>query len=642
VEREFRLKRLLHSEQITALLKDFAPLLGPEVSLAVSDEADHLLASHRPFPLEVVRALWKAVPEAADSGEFSQARIVITPQGAATPICVEAQQVGLIMATGPLPQPAQTHAALTALKCALESLAKVALEKRVTAREALDRYREINLLYNLGETLTTCLDVDELLQRVLIEASQIIQARQGAVLLYDKTGELAIAASTGLTEELETAIMGEHTLTKEVARTGKPRIVSDLAVFTDGEQHIPLLAVPLRTSEQPLGAILLAGKAEGAIFTAGDEKLLSTLAWQAAISLENAHLFDNALQQRDEIATMKYYMDNIFASITSGVITTDIHDIITTFNQAAELILLIPAWWAVNRPYRQVLGFLRSTPLPALIEDVRLSHSTYVDQEICVYLPQGKQLHLNVSLSTLQGSEEEILGVAIVVDDVTEKRQYEQERVLLSRYLPYGLVDRLPHDLAELGLRGERRVITTLFTDIRGFTGLSEVNPPERVMEILNNYLTLAEAAVRFNQGIVDKYMGDAVMALFNTPLLEEKEHAWQAVQAAWALKKAVKSHHQHIAPEERLFLGTGICTGEAVVGNVGTEDRMEYTAIGDMVNLAKRLQESAQSGQILISHTTWERVRDRVQANPLPAMQVRGRQAFTRVYEVVDVVDTT
>jgi adenylate cyclase len=637
IERKPRLKKLVHRKQIITLLKDFAPLFGPEVSLAVSDEPDHLLGSHHPFPLNVAHALWEAAPEA---------EVVVTSHGTATPIYVEAQQVGLVMVTGPLPSPVQTQAALTALRRALESLANVALEKRAVAYEVLDRYREINLLYSLGETLATCLDMDELLQRVLTEASQIIQACQGAILLYGEEGEkdeereLFIAASTGLTEELETVIVKGRTLADEVARTGKPQIVSNVTDLTDGKQQIPLLAVPLLTHERRLGAILLVGKTQGDTFTAGDEKLLSALAWHAAIALENARLFDDVRQQRDEIATMKHYMDNIFASITSGVITIDVHDIITTFNQATERILLVPVQQAVNRPYHQVLGFLLTTPLPNLIEDVHQRHSTYVDQEIRPYLPQGKQLYLNVSLSTLQGSEGDTLGIAIVLDDVTEKHRYEHERALVSRYLPSGLVDQLPLDLAELELREERRVLTVLFADIRGFTRFSEINPPERVLDVLNNYLTLAEAAVRFNQGIVDKYVGDAIMALFNTPLLEEEDHAWQAVRMAWTLKEAVEAYHDYILPEERLFLGFGVCTGVVVVGNMGTADRMEYTAVGDTVNMAKRLQENARPGQILISHMTWEMVRDRVQVKPLPAMRLRGRQSFTRIYELAGLTD--
>ncbi len=552
-------------------------------------------------------------------------------------ICVETRRVGLVMAAGPLPPPAQTQAALTALRRALEFLVGITLEKRAIARETLDRYREINLLYNLGEKLATCLDIDELLQRVLTEANRIIQAHQGAVLLYDESEKLTIAASTGLTEELETAILEGHALADEVARTGEPRIVNE---FAHEEQQIPLLVVPLLTSERQLGAILLAGKAKGAIFTAGDEKLLYALAWQAAISLENARLFDNVRRQRDAITTMKHYMDNIFASIASGVITTDTQDIITTFNKAAETILRVPAWQVQNRPYYQVLGFLRNTSLPDLIEDVRRYRTSYVAQEISPHLPQGEQLHLNVSLSTLEGSGGETLGVAIVLDDVTEKHRYERERALIRRYLPSELVDRLPHDLAELGLHGERRAITAFFTDIRGFTKLSEINPPEWVVEVLNTYHAMAVAEVRSHRGIVDKYMGDGVMALFNTPLLEEEEHAWQAVQTAWVLKETLEAYHRHTALEEQLSVGIGICTGEAVVGNVGVKDRMEYTAIGNPVNIAFFLQGQAQPGQILLCHTTWEAVQDRVLVNPLEALRIKGQQFPTRIYELAGLVD--
>ncbi len=640
MESKTPLSRLLYPEQIETLLQDFGALLGPEVSLAVSDETDQILGNHRAFPTQVAHALRQVASTKSAANNHARENVYITPDGAIMPINVQAQQTGFVLATGLLPNPARTQVIITALGNALESLAKSALEKRSIARETLDRYRELNLLYNLGEALATCLNVKDILKQVLTEASRIIHANRGAILLYDETDTLMIGASAKLTDAWKAAITERQALIEEVIHAGKPQIIEDFDVPTNGEEHKPLLAVPLRTSERPLGVILLADKAGGAMFTAGDEKLVSALAWQATISLENARLFENVQQQRDEIARMKRYMDDIFDSITSGVITINNRDIITTYNRAAEMMLLIPTRQAIGRPYYEVLRFLQSTDMPALIEDVRRHHRTHVDQEICAYLPHGALLHLSVSLSTLRRSEGEVLGVAIVLDDVTEKRQYEQERMLLSRYLPHGLVDRLPHDLAELEMRGERRLITALFADIRGFTGLSEANPPEQVMEVLNNYLTLAEAAIRFNQGIVDKYIGDATMALFNTPLLETEDHAWRAIQAAWALKKAVESYHHDIPPNERLFLGIGVCTGEAVVGNVGAADRLEYTAIGDTINLAKRLQENSQPGQILINHETWERVRDRVQVNPLPVVRLKGRQAFTHIYEVTGITE--
>jgi adenylate cyclase len=199
-------------------------------------------------------------------------------------------------------------------------------------------------------------------------------------------------------------------------------------------------------------------------------------------------------------------------------------------------------------------------------------------------------------------------------------------------------VDNLPDDLSELKLRGERQQITTLFADIRGFSTYSERSDPERVVEVINQYFAFALAAVDQREGIVDKFLGDAVMAHFNTPLRPVTEHAWRAVLAAWDFKGSIENYLRRVPEEDRLDVGIGINTGEPVVGNVGAEDRMEYTAIGDAVNLAKRLQESARGGQILLSNSTYELVKDQVEVNVLEPIQVKGRQALEQVYELLDV----
>jgi adenylate cyclase len=155
------------------------------------------------------------------------------------------------------------------------------------------------------------------------------------------------------------------------------------------------------------------------------------------------------------------------------------------------------------------------------------------------------------------------------------------------------------------------------------------------VVEVINRYFALAADAVRRHHGIIDKYLGDAVMAVFNTPLLEIEDHAWDAVQAAWELKQMIDRYHDEVEPDLRMNFGIGICTGEAVVGNVGTIDRMEYTAIGDAVNVAKRLQESATAGQIVMSRSTWEHVQGRVRASALDPVTLKGRRTATEVFEL-------
>ena len=240
-----------------------------------------------------------------------------------------------------------------------------------------------------------------------------------------------------------------------------------------------------------------------------------------------------------------------------------------------------------------------------------------------------------MNLSPLKDAQEETLGVAIVIDDLTEKKRFERERAMVKRYLPSELVDRLA-DLKELRLGGTRQLITTFFADLRGFTTYSEEHDPEHVVEVINNYFSMAAKIIRANKGIVDKYLGDAVMAHFGTPLRPIPGHAFRAVHTAWAIKHAMDEYHKSVPPADRLSFGMGVNTGEAVVGNVGGEDQMEYTPIGDAVNLAKRLQESAKPGQILLSQSTYEKVEGYVEVNALPPIQVRGRTAFEQVYELV------
>ncbi|MFB0546839.1 MAG: adenylate/guanylate cyclase domain-containing protein, partial [Anaerolineae bacterium] len=285
-------------------------------------------------------------------------------------------------------------------------------------------------------------------------------------------------------------------------------------------------------------------------------------------------------------------------------------------------------------PYHEVLPSLRDSPLPFLVEEVKSKERKYIAEEIDAQLPERGTVNLSMSLSPLKDANEEALGVAIVVDDLTEKKRLEAVREMFRRYLSPAVVDRLPSDPDELKLGGNRQEISILFADIRGFTSFSESLPPEQLVVILNRYLSLAAEAVLEHEGTLDKFMGDAVMAIFNAPLPQE-DHALRAVKAALDMQQAISAYHQ-INGSAQLSFGVGINVGEAVVGNIGTATQMNYTAIGDPVNLAKRLQESAQGGQILLSQSAYEKVKDHVEAKALEAIQMEGRSACEQVYELI------
>ncbi len=212
-------------------------------------------------------------------------------------------------------------------------------------------------------------------------------------------------------------------------------------------------------------------------------------------------------------------------------------------------------------------------------------------------------------------------------------RANERLRQLFERYMPSPVAERLiaAPTLPDLG--GTRQVISVLFADLRGFTMFAESMPPDALMDVLNAYLSLASDVVIRYEGTLDKFMGDAIMAFFNAPVPQE-DHALRAVCTATEIHERVAQEGPE-ANGRRLGFGIGIHTGDAVVGNVGSQYLMNYTALGDSVNVAKRLQEMAGPGQTLISQATYELVRDWVDVVPLGERRLEGRQAPIHVYEV-------
>lgn len=188
-------------------------------------------------------------------------------------------------------------------------------------------------------------------------------------------------------------------------------------------------------------------------------------------------------------------------------------------------------------------------------------------------------------------------------------------------------------------LGGEKRHIAVLFVDIRGFTTMSESLQPEEVVEILNEYLALTTESIFKNSGTLDKFVGDATMAVFNAPF-DLDDYVFRAVKTAWDMKAGSDAIAEKF--EERfgksVAFGIGVNCGDAVVGNIGCEFRMDYTAIGDTVNTAARLESNAKRGQILISAEVYETVKDRVEVTPIGEIPLKGKSKGVFVYQVDEV----
>ena len=181
-----------------------------------------------------------------------------------------------------------------------------------------------------------------------------------------------------------------------------------------------------------------------------------------------------------------------------------------------------------------------------------------------------------------------------------------------------------------------RQPVTTLFADLRGFSTFAHGVPPEETVAVINQYVQVAVEAIVKQRGTLDKFVGDAVMAFFNAPLYQE-DHALQAVRSAVLLQQAAGKLYDQLPAEHRLGFGVGICTGDVVVGNVGAKDVLvNYTVMGDSVNKAKRLQEHARAGQILITEETLRVVRKFVKVRPVGKVILKGQSVEEIVYEVL------
>jgi adenylate cyclase len=242
-----------------------------------------------------------------------------------------------------------------------------------------------------------------------------------------------------------------------------------------------------------------------------------------------------------------------------------------------------------------------------------------------------------------------MLAVALTHVPITVHRALSEERQRLfvkrafQQYVPEGVVKNMIANPALLRFGGDRKELTVLFSDVRGFTTYSERHDAEKVVEILGEYLTRMVDVVFKNEGTLDKFIGDAVMAIFGAPV-PQTDHALRACKTAVGMMAELKVLRQKWAQEGRdpFAIGIGINTGEVIVGNLGSEQRFDYTVIGDPVNLAARLEslnkEFPQASGIIISDFTYALVKDQVDARPLGEVKVKGKDRPVIAYELLGV----
>jgi PAS domain S-box-containing protein len=508
----------------------------------------------------------------------------------------------------------------------------------------------LRALADSTSVMNSSLDLEVVLTSVMDTVLEMTEAERGYIMLRnEKTGGLEPRVARGMEhQDLDgDKAFVSKTIVQHVASSSEPIVTTNAQQddrFSNQQSIVgynlrSILCVPLVIKGEVEGVIYADNRIKDGLFGDKELQLLVAIGSQAALAIENAKLFKQARSRLEEITNLKTLQDNILASIASGVITCDALNNITTYNVGAESIFGLSS--------SQTFGQSFDAAVPALYQLVKELLPAVRERNESITLeadaPNAKQevRSLNLKLSPLKDSTDSTHGVALVVDDLTDLKRRDAMLQAVRRYLPPAMVENI-QSIENIGLGGVRRTVTVMFVDVRPFHTFPAQLSASEQMELLNTYLTAGTDTIHRKSGLVDKYMGNEIMALFNTQLNPSDNHALDAVHAAIDIVHDFKTLYEQLGDHPKTpYYRIGIHTGVATLGNVGGKQRREFSVLGDTVNLAKRLEENAQQGQIIISQDTYAACGDalsdddKVELIEHAALQVKGRSQATRIFEL-------
>ena len=445
-------------------------------------------------------------------------------------------------------------------------------EKTEKARQEDARMTEI-----MG-AISTEISLDVLLAKIMNGATELLGAERSTLFLYDdKTEELwsLVAEGAGSREIRVPAGAG---IAGAVVESGEALNIPDAyaeprfnpEVDRDsGFKTRSILCIPIFSGRAELiGVTQVLNKRDG-VFTSDDERRLRAFAAQIAAALENAELFD-------EVLRLKNYNEGILKSLSNGVITLDADKLITKVNDASVRIL--------NRDEADLLGreatavFGNSNPwISKSIDYVAQSGTNDFHVDVDLLQPNGDSLSVNLTTSPLLSTDGIPIGYTLVLDDISREKRV---RSTMARYMAKEVVDKVLL-AGEDALTASTHEATVLFSDIRGFATISENLGTHQTVAMLNQYFEEMVEVIFANGGILDKYIGDAIMAVFGAPVTDPYD-AENAVRVATEMMQALRLFNirQSAKESESIEIRIGICTGQVVAGTIGSTKRMEYTGV--------------------------------------------------------------
>ncbi|TVV76120.1 adenylate/guanylate cyclase domain-containing protein [Sphingomonas solaris] len=513
----------------------------------------------------------------------------------------------------------------------------VVAERWTLAIVAAERINaDLRELIEVTSAITSEMQLDTLLARIVEVTSRILNADRSTLLLHDeRTGELWSLVAEGLTTreirmDASEGLAGHAFTHGEVLNIADayadPRFNRAIDIATDYRTG-SILTMPVTARDgRRLGVMQTLNRRDGRPFGEDDVTRMVAFAAQAAIAIDNATLFA-------EVVTSRNYNESILRSMSSGVVTLDRDAGIAKLNAAASAILGVPADQLEGVDARALLASTNPWLLTE-IEAVAATGERKLLIDVDLVTVGERVIATNITIVPLIG-ENGPAGLLLLIEDISEGKRMQSA---MRRFMTQKVVDQVLQRGDEL-LFGTACNASVLFADIRNFTTMAEALTPRETVDMLNEAFTEFFEAVAANDGVLDKFIGDAIMAVYGAPLPTGRDPE-NAVESAVQMLRAL-----HLLNERRggralppLRLGVGIATGEVVAGTIGSPKRMDYTVIGDSVNLSSRLQDLTKGYgvEVLVCETTAAAVAGRHPLRELDLILVRGRQRPAKIFQVL------
>ena len=508
--------------------------------------------------------------------------------------------------------------------------------------EQIDKIREKeNAFLKLMSDINSEFELSRMLMRVVQEITEMLASERATIFMYDQSTATLFSRVAAGGEINEIRFPSHLGIAGEVFTTGKsmniPYAYADLRFNPAFDKQTgfftrSILCVPIiNTDNNVIGVTQVLNK-KGGTFSDEDEQRLKAFTAQISISLQNSKLFD-------DVQRIKNYNESMLQSMSNGVITMDPKGLVVTCNSAALRIWELNETDIVGHNVADLVGPDGQWVIEQ-IQKAKAEESTQTIADTALTLSETEKTVNLTFMPLIAAEEDKELGSMMVFEDISSEKRMKST---MSRYMdPVIAAQMLEGDAHEV-LGGINAEATVMFTDVRGFTTITEEYGAQGTVSFLNDYFSLMVDCITKEGGMLDKFIGDAIMACFGLPMSHEDDPD-RAVRASIEMIKTLWRWNQDRLSKglKVVDMGIGLNTDTVVSGNIGSPKRMDYTLIGDGVNLAARLESACKSyfARILVSESTVQKLKGTYRLRAVDLVVVKGKTQPVKVFEILDYHD--